>query len=423
MTEYTYKYFADEIGFNISFKNTSYCYINTTDENYIKQVQVQERSSEFRVYGILASTTAIFGIGALNRLADAKGRLFAISLFAAIKLFTFSANATLMYNDVSPYVMLITSAIDGLGGSMIAQLGLCALIIADVLPPERRVLANVIMDLWVFIGASIGARQAGTIISNFWFPIACMAALWFAVFLYAAVILRCFIPEACSSNVPVSSEASDDTVGPISVLRKPREDNQKYTIYLLLANYALLSTCWSRGLIDDLFALNQPFCMNAAEMGLYYLISSITGSASITLLTIYQAIFPAKQSGQPALLWLYGGTILNSLRILLFIFASTKQHFYAQIALGGLVTDNMAPLMRGQLSNIVSPQEQAAISTLYGTVTVCSFLGGALTHLYVYRATVAYFPKLILMIFDLPVSLLMLSCVVWIHANRPKVQA
>jgi hypothetical protein len=34
ITEYQYKYFADEINFNISFKNTSYCYVNHTDPNF-----------------------------------------------------------------------------------------------------------------------------------------------------------------------------------------------------------------------------------------------------------------------------------------------------------------------------------------------------------------------------------------------------
>jgi len=455
ITEYQYKYFADEINFNISFKNTSYCYVNHTDPNFEKQIEVQQKSTQFKLLGLLGGLTSMFGVGFVCRLADKYSRCFALRLVLAVYGLGLTGNGLIMFFGLHPYFILVQYPIIGCVGSIFSVVTISSILYGDVLEQQWQILANISADCIVNLAVVVGMLLASGITDNFYF-----SYLWLVPIIFTGVlmtfVLELVIPKNIhtdrrysmavsransmansiatasrresrsisrnsrrSSNIDFLSEITDfdipePTATPLSVVKKHRPHNQHIYIRLLIFAYGLMALTWGRGNIDDLYAFNQPFCMGSSDLGIVVSISSAFSFISYLLLGTLEAL----QISQKAQTWFYIGALINGVRYLVYVFAKTKSDFYAQSIIGSIFTGNLCPIIRAELTKSVDKDEQASvISACFSVMTIC-YIGGAILHLEVYKWSVAWFPKLALIMIDLPAGLLLLSTVVWIHVAR-----
>lgn len=458
ITEYQYKYFADQIDFNISFKNTSYCYVNHTDPNFEKQIEVQQKSTQFKLLGLLGGLTSMFGVGFVCRLADKYSRCFALRLVLAVYGLGLTGNGLIMFFGLHPYFILLQYPIIGCVGSIFSVVTISSILYGDVLEEQWQILANISADCIVQLAVVGGMFLASGITDNFYY-----SYLWLVPIIVSGLLmtfaLELVIPKNIhtdrrfsiavsrrnsmansmansiavsrrqsrsisrnsqrNSNIDSLSELTDFDIPelkatPFSVLKKHRTHNQHIYIRLLIFAYGLMALTWGRGNIDDLYAFNQPFCMGSSDLGVVASISSAFSFISYFLLGTLEAL----QISQKAQTWFYIGAVINGVRYLVYTFAKTKSDFYAQSIIGSIFTGNLCPIIRAELTKSVEKDEQASvISACFSVMTIC-YIGGAILHLEVYKWSVAWFPKLALIMIDLPAGLLLLSTVVWIHVAR-----
>lgn len=339
-------------------------------------------------------------------------------------------------NDVFRCIPILPTNPDlplGLLGSGFVLLGILAATFADILPVEKLTLANLLMDVGIMIGGTLGSYLTETIYDNFHMGFVYAGGLQFMVILYllffkkmlanlvrdqSLLIPRNSIYSITSENntIEQNSNVGDlKAIWPCLVKRRP--NNQHVTLWIYIAMYTLLSLAWSRGLLDDLYALNQPFCMNSHEIGLSNTIQSAVGIFSFSLLAFVEIAAPEKV---PILVWLSVGAVSGFARIAVFIFSETVPEFYIQAALGGLFFDTISPFVRTAISSLVESHEHGTINSVYVALMNFSLIGGALAHIEIYKWAISFWRQLPMIIIDLPVSMIMISCIVWVRANKPK---
>ena len=431
VTEYQYKYFANELDFNISFKNTSYCYVNKTDPNFQKQIQVQQKSTTFKLAGLFCGLTSLFGVGFICKFADKKSRCMALRLVLAVYSLVLAGNGIIMFYGLNPYFLLIGTAVFGCLGGAFSVITISSILFGDVLEQQWQILANISADLNLNLGVIIGMFFASGITDNFYLPY-----IWCFPCVIIGVIFTFFMEKLIPRNIYTdrrfsmansmstsrTSESSTHSnsdqeiieTSPIEVVKKHRPHNKHIYLRLLIFAYALLAVTWGRGNIDDLYALNQPFCMGAKDLGIVASISSAFSFSSFLFLGVLESLQLTKRPQ----IWFYIGAIINGVRYITYVFAETKADFYAQSILGSIFTGNLTPIIRAELTKTVDKHEQGSVVSALFTVMYTSYILGAILHLEIYQFSVSWFPKLALISIDLPAGLILLSTVVWIHVTK-----
>merc|ERR1712198_754510 len=95
-----------------------------------------------------------------------------------------------------------------------------------------------------------------------------------------------------------SSEEKMENIFQTVTKKRPRSERAQ--LWILLSIMVMMCFLWGRTSLDSLYALNQPFCMSAMQLGKIGMVSSTTNLAAMVVYAAAEAAFPNN-----TIFWLY----------------------------------------------------------------------------------------------------------------------
>lgn len=261
---------------------------NTKSED---EKQIQAKSSDWSWYITLIeyglATPVIFLVGPMS---DKVGRKPVILWNLVLMVVSFAVKTVAVYFQMSLFIFMAGSAIEGLSGAFqtfhLANLS----ILADQTSTGKdRTIMMALYDALLGVGSFLSYAGAGYAIQlgGYWFPFAMSTGLFLFILLLVGFTLN-------DSRKP--SKASDFTLATISTLffsvysKKNIKCSRYYIIMYLLIFLVSLLPLTSITNITTLYSLGFPYCWNAVHIGWYNagssLVVMVIGTAILKLVHI-----------------------------------------------------------------------------------------------------------------------------------------
>ncbi|XP_061849285.1 lysosomal proton-coupled steroid conjugate and bile acid symporter SLC46A3 isoform X2 [Colius striatus] len=350
----------------ISGSNASHCEQNKSSPTYIKQKEVQEKTSVFNtqldVTGAVPSLIVAFVVVANG---DHQGRKWSLILPSVGALIAGSSFTVISYFSLSLSILFAVAFVTGLFGSMATFLGGGFAFIADVCHNEKQKTTRIaVVDLIFGVVSGLAGLSSGYFLREIGFTWSFVTAsllhainiIYIVFFLEDTVSLSEFQHRAPASF----KELLRETLSGVYMLFKTAPYKKTILIIVLLFTFmTYLFAMFGGSSLFTLYELDEPLCWNEVYIGYgaaaftsisltsflgVYLLSKCLKDIYIVFIGIFSCI---------------GGMVMAA-------FAKTTLLMFL-VRVPSLLCIMPVPVLRSMLSKVVLTSEQAGFCAPAGT--------------------------------------------------------
>ncbi|KAJ6662307.1 hypothetical protein lerEdw1_012471 [Lerista edwardsae] len=399
---------------NTSFvnNNVSYCELNETDPNYLKQKEVQEKASLFNMkMDLSGAILSILMAFVLVSNGDRHGRKILLILPLVGNLITSTFLMIMTYYSLPLSLLFASAFVGGFFGGLATFLGGAFSFVVDLCKTEREKNIRIAaVDMILGLMSGLGGLSSGYILKGTGFT-------WTFATLSLLQLINIFYCTCClGDTVQVSElqprtlkEGLKETFSGIYVLFQSSSSRKRTSIILMLCIFMVYLFTMFGGLsLFTLYELNAPLCWDEIYIGYGSAAStlvSLTGFLGVVVLSRYLRDIYLVFLG---IFSYIGGIVMAA-------FANTTLLIFL-VRVPCFLSSMPVPVVRAMLSKTVLPTQQGALFACIAGLEVITGTAAVAVFSSIYAKTVAWLPGFAFLlsagICIVPLSLLCLDKVV-----------
>ncbi|XP_043929201.1 solute carrier family 46 member 3 [Protopterus annectens] len=368
--------------------NSSLCNQNTSDPSYIKQQEVQKRTSLFYMYleltGLIPSLVVTLIIVAYS---DHRGRKITILLPLLGALLTSVIYFCVSYFSLDLNAFFAVYLINGFLGGLATFLGGCFAYVADLCnDPKQKNMRMALVDMIFGLLGGIASLTSGYFVNavGFSWPFLIASLLHFINIIYVIFFLEETVHVEESQQMASSLEYIKDLFSGVFLMFKTSAFNKRLLIILMLIAFMTYNFANVGGAsLFTLYELNTPLCWNTVLIGYGSALSTlvfVTSFLGVALLSHFMRNIYIVLIGMCSSI---GGLICTA-------FAKTTLVMFL-VRLPSLLSIMPLPVLRSMMSRIVLPSEQGALFACVACLESLSTTVSLAVFNSIYASTVLWF--------------------------------
>nr|XP_006138983.1 solute carrier family 46 member 3 [Pelodiscus sinensis] len=391
--QYIYRRIWEETSNSSLMENTTttYCELNKSNPAYIKQKEVQEKTSLFLMEMDLTSTVpSILVAIILVADGDRHGRKKSLVLPSVGGLISNILLSALSYFSLSHSIFFAISFFGSLFGSLATFIGGGFAFIADLCKEEKQKTIRIAaVDLIFGLSSGLAGLTSGYFIRGLGFPWTFgVASLLHLINIFYIIF---WLEETVrvsefQQNTSVSCiEGLKETFSGVYMLFKASTCKKRTLIIVLLFTFMMYFFTWIGGSsLFTLYELDEPLCWNEIYIG--YGAATFTSISLTSFLGVYLFSHCLRD-----IYIVFIGMFSYIGGIVMAAFAKTTLLMFL-VRVPSLLCFMPIPVLRSMLSKVVLASEQGAV---FACIACLEVLTGACSYAVfnsLYAATVAWFP-------------------------------